>query len=232
MLEAGEPGAHGHVRQDRHPHLRAPHRHRGRDRPRRGRRPGDRHGGLGRGVLPAPAGRTPSVEEARRRGAFSSRLASRRNDRAPGCWRRSTGDTIRITNRGGAPSPRIRKPPIPVPKAGMEAVVLVDGRYAATIRFRDQPRLGAADFVAHLPSRHGDRPDHDRLRRPGRRGGAPRRAWWVSTRCYSGVSPEGKLDIVRQAETAEASTLFLGDGINDAPAMTAATVGRRLRGEQ
>jgi P-type E1-E2 ATPase len=38
------------------------------------------------------------------------------------------------------------------------------------------------------------------------------------------VSPERKLEIVR-AETASAATVFLGDGINDAPAMTAATVG-------
>ena len=40
----------------------------------------------------------------------------------------------------------------------------------------------------------------------------------------SGASPEEKLAIVR-AEAAKGSTLFLGDGINDAPAMEAATVG-------
>jgi P-type E1-E2 ATPase len=41
---------------------------------------------------------------------------------------------------------------------------------------------------------------------------------------HAGQSPEDKLAIVR-AETARARTLFLGDGINDAPALTAATVG-------
>jgi P-type E1-E2 ATPase len=46
----------------------------------------------------------------------------------------------------------------------------------------------------------------------------------VLTEALSSVSPERKLEIVR-AETALASTVFLGDGINDAPAMTAATVG-------
>ena len=40
----------------------------------------------------------------------------------------------------------------------------------------------------------------------------------------AGQTPEDKLRIVRQ-ETAKGKTLFLGDGINDAPALTAATVG-------
>jgi P-type E1-E2 ATPase len=37
-------------------------------------------------------------------------------------------------------------------------------------------------------------------------------------------SPEQKLAIVRE-ETQKAKTVFLGDGINDAPALTAATIG-------
>jgi len=41
---------------------------------------------------------------------------------------------------------------------------------------------------------------------------------------YAGQTPEQKLALVRQA-TIQAPTLYLGDGINDAPAMTAATVG-------
>jgi P-type E1-E2 ATPase len=41
---------------------------------------------------------------------------------------------------------------------------------------------------------------------------------------YFAVSPEEKVEIVRREVTA-APTLFLGDGINDAPAMQAATVG-------
>jgi P-type E1-E2 ATPase len=41
---------------------------------------------------------------------------------------------------------------------------------------------------------------------------------------YASQSPEQKVDIVRR-ETARAKTVFLGDGINDAPALTAATVG-------
>jgi P-type E1-E2 ATPase len=41
---------------------------------------------------------------------------------------------------------------------------------------------------------------------------------------YAGRTPEQKLEIVRE-ETRKANTIFLGDGINDAPALTAATVG-------
>ncbi len=41
---------------------------------------------------------------------------------------------------------------------------------------------------------------------------------------FAGQSPEQKLELVRR-ETARAKTLFMGDGINDAPALTAATVG-------
>jgi len=41
---------------------------------------------------------------------------------------------------------------------------------------------------------------------------------------YWGQTPEQKLELVRQ-ETQRANTVFLGDGINDAPALTAATVG-------
>jgi len=41
---------------------------------------------------------------------------------------------------------------------------------------------------------------------------------------HSGKSPEEKVAIVR-SEASRAKTLFVGDGINDAPAMQAATVG-------
>ncbi|MFW5905171.1 MAG: HAD-IC family P-type ATPase, partial [bacterium] len=44
------------------------------------------------------------------------------------------------------------------------------------------------------------------------------------TEVHAGASPEEKLAIVRR-ESGEGTTLFLGDGINDAPAMAAADVG-------
>jgi P-type E1-E2 ATPase len=44
------------------------------------------------------------------------------------------------------------------------------------------------------------------------------------TEVYAGQSPEQKLALVRD-ETRRAPTIFIGDGINDAPALAAATVG-------
>jgi P-type E1-E2 ATPase len=43
-------------------------------------------------------------------------------------------------------------------------------------------------------------------------------------RVYAGQTPEQKLEIVRD-ETRRANTVFVGDGINDGPALAAATVG-------
>jgi P-type E1-E2 ATPase len=47
---------------------------------------------------------------------------------------------------------------------------------------------------------------------------------------HSGKSPEEKLKLVRDA-SARAPTLFVGDGINDAPAMLAATASVALGGQ-
>lgn len=47
------------------------------------------------------------------------------------------------------------------------------------------------------------------------------------TEVHAQMSPEEKLSIVRR-ETAAAKTLYVGDGINHAPAMMAATVGMAI----
>jgi heavy metal translocating P-type ATPase len=112
---------------------------------------------------------------------------------------------------------------LPPPAGGLECIVVVDGTTAGMLRFRDTPRADGATFVSHLQPAHalgrvmlvsGDRETEVR---------------WLADlvgikEVHAGIQPEGKLAIVEQA-TKEAPTLFVGDGINDAPALAAATVG-------
>lgn len=105
----------------------------------------------------------------------------------------------------------------------MEAVVLIDDRYAARIQFRDEPRIGSAEFVRHLEPRHGV--TRKMLISGDRASEVEYLAGRVGIReVYAEQSPEQKLAIV-EAENQKGQTLFLGDGINDAPAMAAAHVG-------
>ncbi len=112
---------------------------------------------------------------------------------------------------------------LPPQAGGMECVILIDGQYAATYQFRDTPRSDSASFIRHLSPKHrvrrtllvsGDRESEVRYL-----------AELVGiTEVWHSQTPEQKLELVR-AETQRANTMFVGDGINDAPALMAATVG-------
>lgn len=112
---------------------------------------------------------------------------------------------------------------MPPSASGLECVILLNGRYVATYRFRDEPRSESASFVEHLVPKHGYQKlmlvSGDRLAE----------VEYLANRVgidevHAGMSPEEKLAIVR-SETNLAKTCYVGDGINDAPAMLAATVG-------
>ncbi len=112
---------------------------------------------------------------------------------------------------------------LPPTKEGLEAVVFVGAAYAATFRFRDSPRTESQPFIKHLSPRHqlhrsiivsGDR--ESEVRYLADKVGI--------TEIFAEKSPEEKLVIVKE-ETRLARTLYVGDGINDAPALMAATVG-------
>jgi heavy metal translocating P-type ATPase len=109
---------------------------------------------------------------------------------------------------------------------GLECVIRVDDQLAGTFRFRDQPRQDGPPFIDHLRRRH--RLERVLLVSGDREPEVRRLAALVGIeRVFAGQTPEQKLEIVR-AETRIASTIFVGDGINDAPALTAATVGIAL----
>jgi heavy metal translocating P-type ATPase len=137
------------------------------------------------------------------------------------------GHQVLITSRGILIAQNIRGAnELPPVADGLECVVAIDNRYAATLRFRDAPRADSRSFVKHLGPKHqfqqimivsGDR--EAEVRYLAEQVGI--------TEIQAQKSPEEKLAIVRQ-ETARAKTLYVGDGINDAPAMMAATVGMAI----
>lgn len=109
---------------------------------------------------------------------------------------------------------------------GLECLILIDGQLAAHYRFRDAPRSESKSFIQHLFTQHqvnkvmivsGDREEEVRYL-----------ATCVGiSEVHASKSPQEKVDIVVK-EVKNAKTAYLGDGINDAPALVAASVGIAL----
>jgi P-type E1-E2 ATPase len=164
------------------------------------------------------------LEAARERELYLQEAESISEEPGHGLRGRVGNFDVAITGRTGlAQLDALQAQQLPDSQGGLECVVLIDGRWAGILRFRDEPRGEGAPFIAHLQPKHqfvqlmlvsGDRESEVR---------------YLADRVgiadvYASQSPEQKLAIVRR-ETANGKTVFLGDGINDAPALTAATVG-------
>jgi heavy metal translocating P-type ATPase len=134
------------------------------------------------------------------------------------------GKIVQITNRDQL----IHKYPdqaaaLPPQKQGMECIILINHKLAALFHFRDTLRREGTSFIRHLAPIHyfkkimivsGDRLSE--VRDIAKQLGIKE--------IYASQTPEQKVEIVRH-ETSKSPTLFMGDGINDAPALAAATVG-------
>ena len=134
------------------------------------------------------------------------------------------GRLITVTGRGKLSGELAAAMPPVAP--GLECVLLVDSELAGVFRFEDEPRRETKSFLKHLGTMHsiekvillsGDRPAEVSAFADG----------MGITEFYGGKSPEEKVEVVREV-TGQARTMYLGDGINDAPAMMAATVGIAL----
>ncbi|MEQ8845866.1 MAG: cation-translocating P-type ATPase [Phycisphaerales bacterium] len=104
---------------------------------------------------------------------------------------------------------------------GPASVLIVDGALAGVVHFKEELRAGAEHFVGQLESLGieawvltGDRegPAHKLADRIG----------LDRDRVKARLTPQGKVDHVREA-AASHTVLMVGDGINDAPAMAAAS---------
>jgi len=134
------------------------------------------------------------------------------------------GHTVRITSRGALANASVHGlDQLPAHAGGLECFVVIDDRYAAAYRFRDEPRAEGVSFIKHLKPRHhfnrlmivsGDR--ESEVRYLAERIGI--------SEVHAQKTPEEKVMIVR-AEVLKGRTLYVGDGMNDAPALMSATVG-------
>jgi len=112
---------------------------------------------------------------------------------------------------------------LPPRDIGLECILLVDSQLAGLFSFQDQLRADAQSFVEHIKRNHaiekvillsGDQALEVEY---------VAKALGISEIHHS-QSPEDKVKLVNE-ETRKAKTIFVGDGINDAPALLQATVG-------
>jgi cation transport ATPase len=138
------------------------------------------------------------------------------------------GHKVHITGRKMALKIYGELPNLPPATSGLECLIFVDDRFAGLIRFQDEAKADSLPFIGHLSPKHGAQ--RVVLLSGDKESEVRHMAAQVGIQeIYFGKSPEEKLAFVRE-RTREGRTLFVGDGINDAPSMLAATVGVALGG--
>lgn len=102
-------------------------------------------------------------------------------------------------------------------------IVRLDGTVAGVLGLTDRVRDAAADMVVALTSLTGAKPVL--LTGDNPRAAAALAAQVGITDVRAGLLPQDKVAAVRELEAGGAKVMLVGDGVNDAPAMAAATVG-------
>jgi heavy metal translocating P-type ATPase len=130
---------------------------------------------------------------------------------------------IIITSRKKIHEFQPSKIPLPDLSDGMECVIIINKKVAGILHFRDLERPESKSFISHLA------PNHNFKKIILLSGDRASEVNYLAEKLgintfFSSQSPEQKLEIVKK-ETQNAPTLFMGDGINDAPALMLASVG-------
>jgi len=130
---------------------------------------------------------------------------------------------IIITSRKKIHEFQPSKIPLPELSDGMECVIIINKKVAGILHFRDLERPESKSFISHLA------PNHNFKKIILLSGDRASEVNYLAEKLginnfFSSQSPEQKLEIVKK-ETQNAPTLFMGDGINDAPALMLASVG-------
>lgn len=112
---------------------------------------------------------------------------------------------------------------LPEKTIGLEVIVIYNSTPALLIKLRDQVKTGGKEFITHLKDKHGVKEisilsgdTEEEVQSLAKDVGI--------TEIKAKLSPEDKYKIIKD-NTEKSNILFIGDGINDAPALSAATIG-------
>ncbi len=141
----------------------------------------------------------------------------------------SVGSPRWIAGQGIVSSERFRLPLDDILGSGWTPIVVaIDGGIVAVAGVGDRVRDEAVEVVADLKQRgwqvgllSGDHPQT--AARVAEAVGIP------SEQTHAALAPEQKLDVIR-GTVADGCTMMVGDGVNDAPALAAASVGVAVQG--